>query len=236
MGITTEPHLPVLPWVPAHPWMAYVTALLFIVPGLTLLIYKCGQITATLLGIIFAFYAVTLIPFATANPLNISLRTIVFESLAMAGGSFVLAGTVSENRYAGLSGKALDRLGRYLFGVSLVVFGVDHLLMLGGIAELVPFWFPFHLFWAWLTAIGFIAAGVSISSKWKGEMGGTLIGLMFLLWVVVLHGPRTLGLLKAGAGPRSPAEWSSLFIALGMCGASWICVGSLSRYPPRNNS
>ena len=226
MGISAAPHLPVMPWIPALPWLAYVTGFIYLVPSILLLLNKRGQLMATLLGVIFVLAALTLVPFAVIKPLGIGPRTIVFESLALAGGSFVLAGTLREQSDFGLSAELSDNVGRWLFALSLVVFGIDHLLMLEGIASLIPFWIPGKLFWAWFTALAFIASGLSIAFKWHGRIGASLIGWMFMVWVLVLHGPRTVGLLSAGAGPHSPAEWSSLFIALGICGAGWICSRS----------
>jgi uncharacterized membrane protein YphA (DoxX/SURF4 family) len=183
------------------------------------------------LGFIFAGFGLTLLPFAATSPFNISLRTIVFEVLSIAGGAFVLASAQSHERRLWLNPKQLGLIGRILFAFSLVIFGIDHWLIPSGIAGLIPFWIPFPLFWAWFTGASFIAGGIAIVAGWKGRLGAFLIGLMFLLWVLLLHGPRTLGILKAGAGPRSPAEWSSLFIALAIGGASWICAESLPDFP-----
>src|ERR1017187_5993750 len=118
-GISSSPHLPVIPWVPAHPWMAYLTGLAFLAPSLALLVRREGRVASTLLGIIFVFFSLTLAPFAAKKPLSISLRTIVFETLAMAGAAFVLAGARPEERELWLSDAALDKLGRYLFALSL---------------------------------------------------------------------------------------------------------------------
>jgi hypothetical protein len=49
------------------------------------------------------------------------------------------------------------------------------------------------------------------------------MGLMFLLWFVLLHAPRVLSLPKG----LDPDEWSSAFIALAMCGGSWIAALSI---------
>jgi len=47
---------------------------------------------------------------------------------------------------------------------------------------------------------------------------------MFLLWFLVLHAPRVASYPKV----LDPHEWSSAFIALGICGGSWILAWSLS--------
>jgi len=154
--------------------------------------------------------------------------------LALGGSALTLAGILPfEPRSFQRWGASLDYLiksGRFLFAISSVVFGIDHLLYLKFVAGLVPAWIPWHMFWAYFTGVAFIAAGLSIATKWVGEWAGLLLGTMFLLWFVFLHMPRALGLsAAAGAGaPRNPNEWSSAFIALGMCGGSWICARALS--------
>ncbi|MGB0035837.1 MAG: hypothetical protein WBP79_10220, partial [Candidatus Acidiferrales bacterium] len=168
-------------------------------------------------------------PRVAAKPYGLSVRTCAFETLALCGAAFMLAGTLPADgshfqRWDG----ALDKLGRILFAVSLVVFGTTHFLVLGFIAGLVPSWIPWHLFWACLTGAAFIAAGLSIVTKWMGRLGAALIGTMFLLWFFLLHAPRTLGLYAAGGGLHNPNEWSSALIALGMWGGSWICAWALS--------
>jgi hypothetical protein len=74
------------------------------------------------------------------------------------------------------------------------------------------------LFCAYFTGAAFVAAGLSMAAKQMDRLAATLLGTMFLLWFLLVHTPRVM------SAPRShdPNEWSSAFIALGMCGASWI--------------
>jgi hypothetical protein len=48
---------------------------------------------------------------------------------------------------------------------------------------------------------------------------------MFFLWVVVLHAPRVCASLHNGD------EWSSLFVALAMAGASFLIAATLPNRP-----
>ena len=122
------------------------------------------------------------------------------------------------------SASLLVSIGRSFFAISAVIFGVDHFFILGFIASLIPNWIPLHMFWAWFTGAAFIAAGLSIAMGWKARWGASWLGIMFFLWFVLLHAPRVL------SAPRShdPNEWSSAFIALGICGSSWICASAMS--------
>jgi uncharacterized membrane protein len=108
--------------------------------------------------------------------------------------------------------------GRYLFAGSSVVFGISHFLVPRFIATLILAWIPGALFWAYFTGAAFIAAGFSVAIKLLDRLAATLLGTMFLLWFLILHAPRVL----SAARSHNPNEWSSAFMALGMCGACWI--------------
>ena len=169
------------------------------------------------------------------NPLDVGVRTRAFETLAICGGALALAGTLpAEGRHLQSWSSPLNKaigLGRFLFAFSLVVFGIDHFIVLNLVAGLVPTWIPGGLFWASFTAIGFIAAGVSIATKRMARWAATLIATMFCLWFLLLHAPRI------ATAPRShdPNEWSSAFIALAMCGGSLIMARAVSNGSSRSD-
>jgi hypothetical protein len=111
------------------------------------------------------------------------------------------------------------KLGRVLFAVSLVVFGVQHFLYARFIATLVPSWILGHLFWAYFVGIAFVAAALSLATQIKIGLAATWLGIMFLLWVLVLHLPRVAAALHNGN------EWTSLFVALAMSGGAFMLAG-----------
>ena len=91
--------------------------------------------------------------------------------------------------------------------------------------SLIPRWIPGGgWLWTQITALALIAAGLSFAAGWFDRIAATLLGVMFLLWVLLLHGPRVVSYPKS----HNPDEWSSAFIALAVCGASWILAASLS--------
>jgi uncharacterized membrane protein len=217
--------IPVIPWIPAHPWLAYVTGAALLVAGSSILINVRARAGALLVGGIFLGSDLILhVPRMVVVPENWGLRGEVCELLALSSAAFILAGTLPRaDGSAGRWDHALANIGRVVFGIAVVVFGVDHFLALDLIASLVPAWMPGHVFLASLTGAAMIVAGVSILTKWMGGLAGFGLGIVFLLFVLTLHVPRVL------AAPRSPDEWSSALIALGMWGASWICVSVAAR-------
>jgi len=217
-----EVTLPVLPWLPPHPILGYATGIALIAASLCIAAGIRARLSAILLGIFFlACVLVLLVPRAAAHPFDLSIRTVVFETLSFCAAALTLARSLSDGRDSQQSSRVLDNFlksGHYFLALSSVVFGISHFLIAPFIATLIPAWIPGRLFWAYFTGAAFIAAGLSIAAKWMDRLAATLLGTMFLLWFLLLHSPRVM------SAPRShnPNEWSSALIALGMCGASWI--------------
>src|SRR5467141_4482709 len=107
-------------------------------------------------------------------------------------------------------------VGRVFVAVSLVVFGVQHFLYGGFIAGLVPAFMPGRLFWAYFVGIAFFAAAAGILYEEMARPAATMLGVMFFLFLVLLHIPRIV------TNSRDGNEWTSGFVALAMCGGAWI--------------
>jgi uncharacterized membrane protein YphA (DoxX/SURF4 family) len=107
-------------------------------------------------------------------------------------------------------------LGRYLYAVALIVFGIQHFQYAAFIATLIPNWIPAHLFWAYFVGVAFFGASLSIVSRIQVRLATGLLGLMFLTWVLILHIPRAV------TATHGSNEWTSLFVALAMAGGALI--------------
>jgi len=213
--------LPVIPWLPAIPWLAYVCGALWVACGLGLLSQRTLRPAAMALGsLLFLCALVIEAPKNAAHLASISLRTVVFEPLAIASLAWLAPGRGGTPRW-------LAHLSRYVLALALVVFGVDHFLALAFIATLLPGWIPWHVFWVAFFGIAFVAAGLSIGFNVLQRWGAAGIGLMFGIWVVTLHLPRVLGLYGIPGAPRNPNEWSSLFIAVALWGGFWALARAL---------
>jgi hypothetical protein len=210
--------IPVIPWLPGIPWLAYVFGAVWVVCGAGLLFKRTIRTVAIALGSLLFVCAIILeVPKNVENIGSMSLRTGVFEPIALAALAWLLPG-------AGGTPSWLVRASRYLLAVSFIVFGVDHLIALAPIGSLLPGWIPWHVFWIAFFGVGFIAAGLSIGLNFLQRWGAAGIGLMFAIWVFTLHLPRVLGLYGVPGAPHNPNEWSSLFIAVALWGGSWALV------------
>jgi len=218
--------IPVLPWVPAIPWLAILFGALWIACAIGLLVPRWSRPAAIALSSLWLLFIVVLIaPRYAAHLGDMGLRTVVLEPLALAAMALLLAGPGAIPAW-------LARVCRLAIALSFVVFGVDHFLALAGIGSLIPDWIPWHVFWVAFFGAAFIAAGLSIGLGLLERWSAAGIGLMFAIWVFTLHLPRTLGFLGIPGALHDPDEWSSLFIAVGLWGGSWALAGKSATQAP----
>ncbi len=221
---------PVPPWAPGGTIGAYLIGVFLIVAAVAIAAQWNARLFAALLGTLFLVCVVFLHLQHFSDVLHKGNdRTRALEPLALAAAAFVLAATfpvgsaksTAWQSTLGIAGK----LARFVFAFTLIIFGWQHFEYAAYLATLVPAWLPGHLLWIYFTGAGFIAAGASIALKFLGRLAATLLGLMFFLWVVILHAPRVYASL------HNTDEWSSLFVALAMAGASFLVASTLPNKP-----
>jgi uncharacterized membrane protein len=214
--------IPVIPWVPAISWLAYLFGAIWVACGIGLLTNRTVRPAALALGALMILCALVLEgPKAAVNFGSGNLRTVLFEPLAIGSLAWLLPGE-------DVIPKWLVRVGRWLLAISLIVFGVDHFMALVFVGTLVPDWIPWHVFWSGFFGVAFIAAGLGIGFNLLQRWAASGLGLMFGIWVITLHLPRVLGIYHI-PNASSPNGWSSLFIATAMWGGLWAMARSRSR-------
>ena len=197
---------PVPAWVPGRPFLAVVFGLLLAGAGACIIAGRWVRPAATSLAVLLSLWVLLLLlPRMIADPASGGAWTGAFEVLALASAAWVLAGV-----------PAARRAGCLCFAASLLVFGVLHFIYRDYVAFVIPAWIPAHLFWAYLTGVAHIAAGLAIAARVKARLAAALAAVMFGSWVLILHAPRVAAEL------HNRNEWTSLFVAMAMCGAAWL--------------
>jgi uncharacterized membrane protein len=222
---------PVPRWIAMPQVWAYLSGLVLLVSGMGLAVNRKAPLAATALACLLGVWVLMLqVPRLLVAPHDGGRWTTTFETVALCGAAWVLAPALNtRDAVAGLSDGVLAtiaRLGRFSYAASLFVFGILHFVYHGYVASVIPAWIPGHVFWTYLTALAFFAAGVSIIVGVWNRLAATMLGIMFGTWVLILHTPRA-----AAAGSRP--EWTSLLIALAMCGGAWIIAGTSRPTIPR---
>jgi uncharacterized membrane protein len=78
---------------------------------------------------------------------------------------------------------------RWMLGLPAVLFGMFHLIGLRVFASIVPHWMRFGHFWAGITGIAFMLAGVAICSGIRDILAARLLALMLLLFEGLVEVP-----------------------------------------------
>jgi uncharacterized membrane protein len=121
-----------------------------------------------------------------------------------AGLAFLACGAVIARKELATA-YGLDRLvflGPTFFAASLAAFGAEHLTSANGIAQIVPKWMPWHLFWVYFVGLALLAAALSLVARWQMALTAVLLGVMFLTFVGTIHVPNVI------AGPKNRILWA----------------------------
>ncbi len=201
--------------MPAIWWLVVPFAMLWVACGVGLLTHRWLRAAAYALGLTYIFWSLAFVlPKYLGSPGDMGLRTVVLEPLSLACITLLLPGAAVTPQWLAIGCRAV-------FAVAMIVFGVDHFIGIVFIGSLIPGWIPWHEPWVAIFGVVFIAAGVGIGLRVLEHWSWFAIGLMFAIWVVTLHIPRTLGFYSIPGAIADPNEWSSLFIAIGLWGGPW---------------
>lgn len=204
---------PVPSWAPTRAGWSWLTGACLVAAALGIASGKGvrrGAVVAA--GVIGVWVLALQVPQLIASPNDGGAWTTAFETLALWGGAWALVAP----------GIGIPTgLGPTMYATSLPIFGVLHFVYRGYVASVIPAWIPNPAAWAVVTGVAFIAAGLSMLSGVLSRLAAAMVGLMFALWVAILHAPRALS-----STPTSRSEWTSLCVALGMCGSAWVIAGT----------
>ena len=217
-------------WLPAQTLWTYSTGLLLVAGGGCVLSDRLWpRQSAIALGVLLSLWLILLqVPSVFAHLHSGSKWTPAFECLALCSSAWVLAYALSDGAtaHAPWNGRLrrLADIGRYGFGISLPVFGALHFIYWQYVASVIPGWIPGSpVFWTYFTGCAHIAAGLAILSGVQARLAATMLGIMFGSWVLIVHVPRVL------ASPYNQAEWTSLCVAIALCGGAWLMAGYFAR-------
>lgn len=154
---------------------------------------------------------------ALGSPLTGFLWTNPAKALALAGGTVLVA--VDTERVRGVVA--------WLFGIFLLICGAQHFAYAAFVDAMVPAWIPpGPRFWTFTTAVLLLAGGLGLLRPRLRRAAGLLSGVMILLWILLLHIPRSVE-------TRTAFELAGVFEALALVGVAWWLVKDT---PPRATS
>ena len=145
--------------------------------------------------------------------------------MSFAGLIYLVAGVfiLRKETSAARGWDKLITLGCVFIAVPLAVFATEHFRGARSIQNMVPSWMPAHLFWAYFVGCALLAAATSLTVRKFVRLSSTLLGLMFFLFVCMIHIPNAL------ANPKDRFAWAVALRDLSFAGGAWALAGLHSR-------
>jgi uncharacterized membrane protein len=215
---------------------SYIFGLYLVLSGGLILAGKKGRETALLLGaVLLILFLCTQIPYELiSQPYKgyLALWVNPLKEFALSGCAFVVAGSFQDDRPSRGVYRFLGRLAPYgnlFFLFTMICFGIGHLQHGRRLSDIVPAWWPDHLFWVHFTGVALVGAGVSIMLGIRIRVISLLLALMIFLWFWMVHIPAGIkhpvferGNLLASAFDALAFSGISILMAFTMEKQRWI--------------
>jgi uncharacterized membrane protein YphA (DoxX/SURF4 family) len=118
-----------------------------------------------------------------------------------------------------MNNNIVSRIGAAIYGLVMIVFGINHLKMGSGMAAYVPAYFPAHTFFVYLTGAGLLLAGIAIILNVKSRLAGYLLAAMLLIIALAIHLPPVIN------GTDDGSHFANLLKDLALTGAALFIGG-----------
>lgn len=216
--------------IPGRAILAYSAAFALVASGAALLWPRTAKPGAAVAAFIYLAFAVFWMPRLVTVPLilgfQISIMIFVLAGIAqqliLVAAAVILYASAAEihsewRERAGI-------IGRWIFGLCSVVFGLSHLLNIQGIAPLVPAWMPLGGgFWAVFTGVAFLLAGAAILTRIQDVLASRLLALMLVVFSALVLLPPLF------VAHPDHVSWGSNAYNLAAIAACWIFAESLAK-------
>ncbi len=107
----------------------------------------------------------------------------------------------------------ISKIGKYLYAIPMVIFGLFHFLNANAMAGMVPV--PGGVFWIYVTGLSLILAGGSIIIQKLDEWASFLLAILLLIFVFTIHLPGVLA-----GGEMAQMYMTNLLKDLALAGGS----------------
>lgn len=217
--------------IPGRELFASIIAVCMVAGGGAIMSRRTARPGAAVMAFVYLLFAVFWLPRLYTAPYVLGLRTDVL--VGVLGGVFqqlilVIPAVIIYSSFVQHPSPFRKSVvfARWIFGLGSVLFGwahLTHLTRVQVVAPMVPKWMPLSgEFWAVVTGICFVCAGVAILSGIRDVLAARLLALMLSVFSILALPPLVL------AFPRVHVTWGSNAYNLAATGAALIFADSIT--------
>ena len=208
--------------VPGATILAYIAAIWLVIAGAALLWRGSRRFAAASLAVLYGIFVLFPLPRFYTAPHFLGYHAAVYIGVLVDVCQEIILLVAAVLVWKSLSGRdSLSHraalIGRWTFGLCSVDFGLGHLTAIKSVVPMIPKWIPLGPpFWAVLTGIAFVLAGLAIVSGVLDVLAARLLGLMLLVFSALALAPLIF------ASPHDHGSWGANAYNLTAVGAAWI--------------
>lgn len=214
--------------VPGAAIFAYIAAIWLMAAGTALLWRRSRRFAAASLAVLYGVFVLLPLPRFYTAPHFLGYRAAVYIGVLVCVCQEIILFVAAVLVWKEMSGRGslshrAALIARWAFGLCSVDFGLGHLTAVGSVVPMIPKWMPLGAnFWAVLTGIAFVLAGVAIISGVLDVLAARLLGLMLLVFNALALAPLII------TSPREHASWGANAYNLTAVGAAWVVAECLA--------
>jgi uncharacterized membrane protein len=215
--------------VPHREALAYIAAVCLLLAGATIQWRRTAQAGAVLLAILYFIFALFWVPRVIGYPRIFGTWGGFLQELSLVAAAVVVYASLAPRGSAQAVRTA--QIGRLLFGICVLSFGLEHFSALPQTADMVPKWIPpGQHFWAVTTGVAFLLASVAILSGVLAVLASRLLTVMLAIFGALVWAPALFAHLL------EHTVWAGNAINLAVVGAAWIVADSAASRHAHNDA
>ena len=214
-------------WLPWRGAWVYACTLAVGLASVGLFSVRTAAIGALVLVSYYAVWGLTCIPTIIGAPSSVGAWYGFCEAVTCLVGPWIVFAALRRPPAVsfGVDLRTV-RVAQVLFGLTCIFYGWSHFAYAQYTAGMVPSWLPGRLYWAYVTGLGHIAAGVGIVVRVLPRLAALLEAIMMSLFGLLVWVP-SFFMQPRPAWAASPAfQVSELFLTLALAASAWIVHGA----------